>query len=130
MPLPAPRVSRNISPDALVSGVSATSTVKAWEAPSAVTTVSGARGSSAAQAATTATSRAAPAAAAAKGACRIRCSVRRRNVGAGAVRPDLGRHLALRSVAEAHQHRLSRPQLCDAEAAQRLHVDEDVLGAL
>src|SRR5690606_13014474 len=43
---------------------------------------------------------------------------------------NFGSHKALVAMAEPHQHHLARTQLGDAVAAQRLHVDEDVLGAL
>src|ERR1041384_158721 len=52
-------------------------------------------------------------------------SVRLRAVGA-----HFGRHHALRTGAETHQHGLAGAQLGDAEAAQRLHVDEDVRRAV
>ncbi len=43
---------------------------------------------------------------------------------------NFGSHKALVAMAEPHQHHLARAQLGYAEAAQRFHVDEDVLGAL
>src|SRR5262245_15135651 len=57
-------------------------------------------------------------------------NVSRQLVGGSARRigPDFGGHHALRPRPEADQHRLARPQFRDAEAAQRLHVDEDVWG--
>ena len=47
-----------------------------------------------------------------------------------AVGAHFGRHQALRAGPEAHQHGLAGPQLGEAEAAQRLHVHEDVRRAL
>src|ERR1700733_3462948 len=47
-----------------------------------------------------------------------------------AIRPHFGGHHALRSRAEPHQHGLAGPQLGDAVAAQRLHVNEDIRRAL
>src|SRR5690606_3144241 len=43
---------------------------------------------------------------------------------------DFGSHKALLAAPEAHQDDLAGPQLRHAVAAQRLHVDENVLGAL
>src|SRR5262245_2793110 len=43
---------------------------------------------------------------------------------------DLGGHQALVAVAEADQHALAGAQLGDTVAAQRFHMNEDVLGAL
>ena len=43
---------------------------------------------------------------------------------------NFGSHKALVAAPEAHQHDLAGPELGDAVAAQRLHVDEDVLRAL
>src|SRR5690606_1730534 len=46
------------------------------------------------------------------------------------VRPQLSRHAAFAAMTPADLHDLPRPELGEAEPAQRLHVDEDVRGAL
>src|SRR5262245_55388590 len=46
------------------------------------------------------------------------------------IRTYLGRHQSLRSRPKSHENELSRPQFGQAEAAQGLHVHENVGGAL
>src|SRR4029453_4269869 len=56
-------------------------------------------------------------------------SVRRR-AGRRAFRAHLGRHQSLWPGSKAHENVLARPQFSQAEAAQRLHMNENVGGAL
>ena len=47
-----------------------------------------------------------------------------------AIGPEIGCHAALIAHSPPHLHLLTRTQFGEAETPQRLHVDEDVLGAL
>src|SRR5712691_3186798 len=140
MPRPSGSSLRNMRPRVRSSSVSANSTVNVWTPPRVtISTVCSSAAKVGPEGDRTRRMRAAAASAARNIGWDCMdfsyTEARARSMGGGrahgrALRPDLGRHQALRAGAEAHQDELPRPQLGQSIPAQGLHVDENVRGAL